>query len=1745
MGERAYPVPVSMRGLFHTVLPDMNINKVQVVSSYKWRWGRMHWGIDVQGKGATPSAKGKGTRVCSPLEGRVADFPQGATWGAIMIYDSLGNVVVLGHMILTDEKGKRYVNPGDVVHFGQSVGRLSDCGSEGKYHLHFEAGRINPDGKTARHHNPEGRWNDMWWRTYHIQPHSDVPWDPNECKIGPARKRFKKKTRPNRRRDPLILDLQGDGIGTSNLKDGQYFDYDADGFAERMAWIDPRDGLLAMDLNGDGVINSGRELFGDQTILRNGKRAANGFEALSDLDANADGKIDEHDEAYSRLSVWTDLDGDEYASETEICNFADLGITSISLSATLHHNTDEQGNDRTRIGNFQWCDGTMGQIAEYLLPRDPAYTMVNDTTPVPDEMAEHPYLQGYGTVYDLDQAICEDSSGQLKSLVEQFICAGDPVSRNALMEQILFKWTGSEDVQPTSRGGNIDARKLTVLERFFGETWLGEGGPNPSPEDCIDLSESYRLLFELMYGQLMAITHLNHLYEKIEHTYDSETDEARVDLSGVITDIQQRLSTGHEDARQVLAEFARSLRGFPYELSQDDYLWQNDYLTLREVFVQQDPDLGWIFDTGGLPVYDQLGQSQDGWYFPHMFGTWGSEAVQGSATLGDGWINSLSGNDVVYGTDRNEHLLNQDGDSILVAGGGADIVWAGDGADILDGGSGSDVLYGESGDDTYIFRIGSGNDTIIDVDATEGNIDTIWLGSNLTSDDITLKRSVYDLVLSIGGTSDTLTVQGFFSPYLASSTLRRVEQIQFMDGTSWDETEIIARAYAPTDRPDTICGGPGEDELSGLGGNDVIVGLASNDTLYGDEDNDALYGSGGLDYLAGGSGADRLYGEDDADILIGGLDDDYTAGGPGNDVYRFNRGDGHDTIDDTDTTAGNTDTLELGADILPTDVQIQRMGKDLKLTILDTGDSVTVKDWLVNDTPVHGIELVTFTVGTVWDTATIQDMLVKGTDAADTIIGFSGADTIEGYGSNDTIYARGGDDFVDSGSGNDVVYAEQGNDTAFAGDGNDTVVGGFGNDFLDPGSGEDRLYGGERPGWGGPIPSNGNDTYFFSIGYGNDIILDHDRTAGNIDTIKLGDGIAPGDIRLTQTGEDLTLSIKDTTDILTVQNWFWNDSPEYRVEQIEFSDGTVWDVAAVKQQVIQGTPGDDFCIGYITSDTISAYEGNDRLYGRQGDDTLLAGPGDDDIWAGIGADVLSGGPGEDTLVAGDGDDSCDPGEGRDVMYGGSMHEAHELYFTADRSNGNDTYRFGTGYGQDTIIDRDSTSGNLDTIVLNADILVADVNVRHVDDDLVRAVVVTGDTLTVHNWFLDDSTEWQTERIQFADGTIWDVDSIKQMALQGTPGDDLLIGYASADTLAGYAGKDRLFGLDGADLLLGGDHADELYGGPGQDLLDGGADADLLMGGLGDDAYLFGLGSGSDTIMEDDSTPGNIDAVVLDAGIAAADVGLKRELDDLVISINGTTDTLTIQDWFRDDSAGRQVEEIRFGDGTVWDVATVEQMMLQGTPEDDLLRGYASADTIVGYAGSDRLSGYAGGDFLDPGSDDDYADGGFGSDTYVFDRGYGHDVITDVDTTAGNLDTILLGPDVLPGNVSLKAGGHDLFLSIDGSDDTLQVKDWFAGDAFKIEQVLFADGTVWDVAMMQQIAATPTDTDDYLVGTADKDLMDGGAGDDVLFGRENSDTLFGGPGEDEIYGLAANNEIGLSFSAMLGEPWQATPVQAAA
>jgi Ca2+-binding RTX toxin-like protein len=166
--------------------------------------------------------------------------------------------------------------------------------------------------------------------------------------------------------------------------------------------------------------------------------------------------------------------------------------------------------------------------------------------------------------------------------------------------------------------------------------------------------------------------------------------------------------------------------------------------------------------------------------------------------------------------------------------------------------------------------------------------------------------------------------------------------------------------------------------MDGLGGNDILFGLDGNDTLHGSSGNDSLYGQSGDDLLYGDEGSDHLEGGAGADILDGGPGNDHMEGGPGEDTYIFARGYGHDEIADSDAAPGNS--IRLGDGILPGDVQVRREGNDLKLTITDTGDTLRVKEWVKNEVAGYGSSEIRFADGTTWDSATIINMCLTGTE---------------------------------------------------------------------------------------------------------------------------------------------------------------------------------------------------------------------------------------------------------------------------------------------------------------------------------------------------------------------------------------------------------------------------------------------------------------------------------------------------------------------------------------------------------------------------------------------------------------------------------------------------------------------------------------------------------------------------------------------------------------------------------------------
>lgn len=104
---------------------------------------------------------------------------------------------------------------------------------------------------------------------------------------------------------------------------------------ERSAWVGGKEGFLVRDLNGDGVINDRREMFGNVLGF------ANGFDHLAALDGDGSGRLDGKDEAWADLRVWIDANTDGVTDRGELRTLAQLGITSIDVRAAEVHETIE------------------------------------------------------------------------------------------------------------------------------------------------------------------------------------------------------------------------------------------------------------------------------------------------------------------------------------------------------------------------------------------------------------------------------------------------------------------------------------------------------------------------------------------------------------------------------------------------------------------------------------------------------------------------------------------------------------------------------------------------------------------------------------------------------------------------------------------------------------------------------------------------------------------------------------------------------------------------------------------------------------------------------------------------------------------------------------------------------------------------------------------------------------------------------------------------------------------------------------------------------------------------------------------------------------------------------------------------------------------------------------------------------------------------------------------------------------
>ncbi|UZA59054.1 hypothetical protein LP116_09975 [Moraxella bovis] len=1302
--------------------------------------------------------------------------------------------------------------------------------------------------------------------------------------------------------DPLTLDLNGNGlidvIGTDGYK-GALFDHNGDGIATATSWVSGADGLLVLDRNGDGVINSGRELFGDSTLLSNGSTARHGYEALAEFDDNGDGVINADDEIFSRLKVWQDKNGDGISTQDEMTELDKLGIDNLSLTYRDVNKALGKGVTVAQQGTYT-KDGAKHMMADLQFEHNSIYSRYTDSLELSDAQKELPNLKGMGRLRDLRQASA--LSENLTNLLTQYQSATTKTAQLALLPALINAWA---ETDPSTKDEISDIMFSSSLTR----TKNSGVGLTPSQASAI-------ANFVIDPVSQKKLNEIRHKIDILDSFTGTKTEKIYITNNKRAEEILKSINTSHHNLeKSIYHALLTQTRLSPYlekvALTFGDNGLSFDYNEL-EAFInakyQDDPKNAFV-DLAELLVYGGITGWGEGRVILAKFAQDAKDkgVIEDYLALLDNATTAKLATQ--YGSDSND---------LLTAVGmlDKDILEGHEGNDTLIAGSADSLLIGGTGSDTYIYKQGFGNSVIDNHDTSHGRLDVINITfANLA--DINYERQGESLVIRVAGESGTITVRDMFA---GDELTKHIDQIILKDGVI-TLSDIKKELLKGTDNNDTIIGfgsddiihaRAGDDIIEGRGGNDIIYAgdgnnrinagagddiihlLSGNNHAYGGDGDDIIYSGIGNDKLEGGigsdvyvlgknfgkdeiinfnpngqdkdvikftdgillshldikrtdnhliinqkgttnsikvtnfferdalgdfnvqqiigadgnyltvdqikaivmqgtadddnlyaysegsrldgkEGSDRLIGNAGNDTLIGGTGNDQLEGGAGNDTYLFELGDGKDTINSRDNNTNKIDSIVFGENINPEQVTLKRIGNNLVISYSEQ-DQVTVQNFFdSNGVTNYRIDQIKFADGTIWHVDDIKDKVLQATQGDDVIQGYAGDDILTGL------------------------------------DGNDRLIGNAGNDTLIGGAGNDRLEGGE-----------GNNTYVFSLGDGKDTIYSHYQNKHDI--IEFTQDIHADKVLIKRDYNNLVISYSEQ-DQITVERFFGdNGLTTNRINQVKFTDGTIWTADDIKSLIAQGTSHNDNIWGYDNEDdVIYGQDGNDNLYGKGGNDTLIGGAGND---------TLNGGAGDDTYV------------------------------------------FEGQWGQDIISDNAGTNQiRLEGVSPDNLHLFKDGNA------LVIKQLGTDNKITINHQFADNENITDVRSIQsiiFDKDVVWDANAIKQKAVIGTDDDNIIHGFSDDDVMLGGIGNDTLIGNTGNDTLIGG------------------AGNDTLNGGAGDDTYVFEGQWGQDIISDNAGT----NQIRLE-GVSPSDVYLYRDNAHLMIKQLGSENSIQILHQFDD------------------------------------------------------------------------------------------------------------------------------------------------------------------------------------------------------------------------------------------------------
>ncbi|WP_143824231.1 calcium-binding protein, partial [Neisseria canis] len=560
--------------------------------------------------------------------------------------------------------------------------------------------------------------------------------------------------------DPLVLDLDGDGIETvgSQGYKGTLFDHNKDGIQTATGWVASDDGLLVIDLNSDGVINNGSELFGDSAVLKDGSNAAHGYAALKEFDSNADGMVDAKDENFDKLRVWRDLNQDGISQEGELFTLESLNIQSLDVAYQDVNTRLGNGNTIAQKGSYTLADGQTREMGDLLLAADHLHSRYSDSVKLTEEQMQAANLKGIGRLRDLREAAA--LSPKLAEVLAAYSKAETKTDQQALLDTLVGEWAKTDP----RYGGNIvfaapyiktasEGVALTPAQEreMLSKVYI----PSKEYLDMVDQTWHKIAALDAFSGEKSNTIYVSSdrdiakFFQAANKAYDTLGQNIYKALL-----FQTRLQPYLNEIgiKVENSEFSFDYNGIAAKFG-DIYVQnpQKAFVDLGE-FIAYSSDMGNGLELAALSSlmagYAQNAVS-DG-TFEQYAQALGSDVLEKLGhKLGTNNDDSLSGNNLanfLLGNVGNDRLYGGNGDDILGGGSGNDELQGGSGSDTLDGGSGNDKLYGGSSEaDTYVFTKGHGQDVVNDYAYQAEHTDTLRFdGANFA--DVLFTRKADDLV---------------------------------------------------------------------------------------------------------------------------------------------------------------------------------------------------------------------------------------------------------------------------------------------------------------------------------------------------------------------------------------------------------------------------------------------------------------------------------------------------------------------------------------------------------------------------------------------------------------------------------------------------------------------------------------------------------------------------------------------------------------------------------------------------------------------------------------------------------------------------------------------------------------------------------------------------------------------------------------------------------------------------------------